>query len=121
MADLYHYFGADLAAAANGDLLAADAGLLTQQLVLRRLLTNEGEYFFALDYGAGLPQFIGNAGNIPGITAVIRRQLNFERGVTKIPEPRIDVSPIPTGIFVHIVYNDAITGKPSVLSFNVNQ
>jgi hypothetical protein len=132
MADLYHWFSCDLVAGANGDLLTADnqivagapqgaSSLLTQQLLLRRLLTNARDYVWHQKYGAGLPQRVGQLLDIPGLTAVINTQLNLEAGVTHIPEPIVQVAPIPGGAFVHVLYNDAITGGPATLSFNVLQ
>jgi phage baseplate assembly protein W len=57
--DCYHYFGNDLSVASNGDILLTDGITLSQQRILRRLLTNPGDYIWELTYGAGLPQFVG--------------------------------------------------------------
>ena len=54
MPDINHLWGNDLAFSATGDLATADVPTLTQQRVLRRLLTNPGDYIWELDYGAGL-------------------------------------------------------------------
>ena len=48
MADISHTFGADLSLSATGDLLCVTGDTLTQQRVLRRLLTNAGDYIWQL-------------------------------------------------------------------------
>ena len=59
MADAFHQWGSDLATGSTGDISTISGQLLGQQRVLRRLLTNPGEYIWQLDYGAGLARFIG--------------------------------------------------------------
>ena len=59
----------------TGDISVASGPLLGQQRVLRRLLTNPGEYIWQLDYGAGLARFIGQPVNPSQITAVIRSEI----------------------------------------------
>ena len=46
MPDLAHQFGADLVAGATGDLAVVDGPALGRQRVLRRLLTNPGDYIW---------------------------------------------------------------------------
>ena len=57
--DLAHWFGQDLNVAASGDLLTVDGTAKGQQRVLRRLLTNPGDYIWEPTYGAGLASKIG--------------------------------------------------------------
>lgn len=120
MADLSHWFGQDLAVDATGDLLAIDGTVGGQQRVLRRLLTNPGDYLWHSDYGAGLGRYIGATLNIDIIRAVIRAQLRKESAVAKTPIPSIAVSPISQGVFVKIIYTDAASGDPVTLQFDVN-
>jgi phage baseplate assembly protein W len=123
MPDLSHQWGSDLALSPTGDLaLAADAEL-TRQRVLKRLLTNQGDYIWQLDYGAGLPGFVGQPANPARIAALIRSQIFKEPGVARTPEPNISVSPItgsgPTaGLSVQIQYADATSGATQSLSFS---
>lgn len=123
--DLSQYMGADLSASATGDLQSCTNSLRSQQRVLRRLLTNPGDYIFQLDYGAGLSKYIGQTTNIPEITALIRGQLFLEDSVGQLPEPIINVTPInggiTGGISVEILYSDAATGQPVNLNFSVNR
>lgn len=133
MSDLYHYFGSDLSLSPTGDLLPVDGSTQGSQRVLRRLLTNPaqkdasgnvtapGDYIFHPDYGAGLPRMVGDAVNIAKIKGVIRGQILLEASVARNPDPVITVSEIQGGVSVYIHYNDAQTGKPVALAFNVNK
>jgi phage baseplate assembly protein W len=123
--DLYHYIGSDLSTSATGDLLSVSDTVRGQQRVLRRLLTNPGDYIFHPEYGAGIAQYIGQLLDIPKITALIQSQMYLEEAVSQSSPPVINVSPISGGItggiFVEIQYVDAATGNPVNLNFNVNQ
>ena len=120
MTDLSHQWGADLAVGPTGDLAIADGSLLGQQRVLRRLLTNPGDYIWQLDYGAGLGRFIGTPVNASQIQAAIRGQIFKEAAVAQTPEPTIDVSSGPNGVVaVNIRYVAVTSGQTQVLSFTV--
>lgn len=121
MNDLYHYLGNDLVTSATGDLLPVDGTAKGQQRVLRRLLTNPGDYIFHPTYGAGLPKMIGDTLDISKITALIRSQIFLEAAVAKTPEPQIKVSAIPNGVSCSIRYVDSVTKKQAALSFNVDR
>ena len=98
--------------------------LLGQQRVLRRLLTNPGDYIWQLDYGAGLARFIGQPANPLQIKAVIRSQIFKEAAVARQPEPVIDVQVSPGGaagtVYVYVRYVDADNGQTQILSFSVS-
>ena len=121
MADVAHQWGADLAVGTTGDLALADGATLGQQRVMRRLLTNLGDYIWQLEYGAGLGQFVGQPADAAKIQAVIRSQIFKEQSVAQTPEPVIDVQ---TGansvVYVHILYVDAESGQTQTLSFSVS-
>ncbi|MBW4091065.1 MAG: hypothetical protein HIU82_08150 [Proteobacteria bacterium] len=123
MPDLSHQWGADLAVGPTGDLAVTMGAALGQQRVLRRLLTNPGEYIWQPDYGAGLARFIGQPANRLQIQALIRSQIFKESAVARTPEPIIDVSISPGGaagtVYVYIRYQDAGSGQTQVLSFSV--
>ncbi len=119
--DLSHNFGADLALSPTGDLALSAAPSLTQQRVLRRLLTNAGDYIWQLTYGAGLPQFVGQPGNGLQIRAVIRSQIFGEAAVAKTPEPSIDVTAAAANqMLVQVRYTDSASSQTQVLSFSVD-
>ena len=117
MADLYHQIGADLAVDATGDLLTAEGPMMTQQRILRRLLTPAGAYLWHLDYGGSLPSFVGNPANAKRIEAVIRAQMLLEDGVAKVPVPRVDITVQPDGVVIATLhYADAQTGETIILT-----
>jgi len=122
VSDIYHQFGSDLLLGPTGDLAVVSGSPLGQQRVLRRLLTNLGDYIWQLTYGAGLAQFVGQPANALRIAAVIRSQIFKEAAVATTPAPVIDVQPAPDGsgsIAVQVRYADAVTGTSQILSSTV--
>ncbi len=118
MADIFHAFAGDLALSPTGDLATATGATLTQQRVLKRLLTNAGDYIWNPDYGAGLASFVGQPASTLRIAAIIRSQIFKEPTVARTPEPAIDIQLSPIGIVtVHIRYADATTGETQLLTF----
>jgi phage baseplate assembly protein W len=119
MADIFHSFGADLAPSSTGDMAIANGPVLGQQRVLKRLLTNPGDYIWQPGYGAGLAQFVGQPAAVARIRATIRSQIFKEAAVARTPEPVIDVTFDQAGtVYVHIRYADTITGQTQLLSFS---
>lgn len=121
LTDLHHLHGFDLALDATGDLAPATGSIRSQQRLLRRLLTNAGEYLFHLDYGAGLPAEIGEVVNVKKIRALIQSQLGQEEGIASNPAPEIDVTPMAQGVSVNLKYWTQDLKQPVALSFNVNR
>ena len=118
MPDLSHLWGNDLAFSATGDLATFDTPEITQQRVLRRLLTNPGDYIWSLPYGAGLANFVGQPGAAAAIRAAIRGQIFKEAAVAQTPEPVIELRPDPDGsLYVQVRYADAQTGTTQTLAF----
>lgn len=122
MADIFHQWNSDLVIGPSGDLLAVDGSQEVQQRVLRRLMTNLGDYIWQLSYGAGLPEFVGQIANAARISAVVRQQMALESGVQQSPEPVVNVSAGTDGtVFLSIQYVDAISGGTQVLAFPVSR
>lgn len=119
MPDLDHTFGGDLSVSASGDLLTADSLTLSQQNVLRRLLTNPGDYIWHPEYGAGLPGLIGQPIDVPTVTGLIRSQMALESTVSQSPAPVITVTPITSGMAVNIQYTEVDSGQTAILAFSV--
>ena len=113
------WYGDDMHVSATGDIALADGIDLANQRIVRRLMTLVGGYIWSPNYGAGLPQRIGDVPTINQITSVIRWQMYLEASVQRIPEPIITVSPITSGVFVSIKYIDALTGLQASLQFDV--
>lgn len=117
MAGIAHNFGGDLSVSPLGDVATADAITLSQQRILRRLLTNPGDNIWHPEYGAGLRRYIGLPISVPDITAVIRTQIGLEASVAKVPAPVIVVTSDPNGaVFASIQYTDAGTQQTQVLT-----
>lgn len=121
MSDLNHYIGSDLSASITGDLQTVDGPTRGQQRVLRRLLTNPGDYLFHPTYGAGLGRMVGAVTDVAKITALVRGQVLLEDAVAKVPPPAISVTAIANGVSVNIKYTDAVTKTAQTLSFDVNR
>lgn len=125
LADLDQYIGADLTPSATGDLQTSTDTLRGQQRVLRRLLTNPGDYIFHPDYGAGLPRYVGRTADVPKIKALVRGQMLLEDAVARNPAPIVDVTPIPSadggGFAIAVRYTDAPSGQPVSLTFSVGK
>ncbi len=120
MSDTTLIWGGDLSAGNTGDLSLSSGVVLGQQRVLRRLLTNPGDYLWDLSYGAGLGQFVGVPTNTAAIKSAIRSQIFREASVARLPEPVIDIQSSPGGsVYVQIRYIDATDGRTQILSFAV--
>jgi hypothetical protein len=119
MADAGHYFSGDLQVGATGDLLVADSVLESQQRILRRLLTNQGDYIWQPGYGAGLPGEIGQPLDEPELETLIKSQMYLEQSVVQNPAPQVITDLIPNGINVQIQYVEIDSALPATLSFDV--
>lgn len=122
MPDIFHQYGSDLTIGPGGDLAQAAASLLGQQRVLRRLLTNPGDYLWNPSYGAGLAQFVGQPASASRIRSVIRSQIFQERAVARQPEPVIEAQiDAAGGVAVLVRYADSASGQTQTLSFTVGE
>ncbi len=119
MTDISHIMGSDLMIAPTGDIQSVAEADAVSQRVLRRLLTNAGDYIWSLTYGAGLPQFVGRTVNVTQLQAVIRTQLQLEAAVARVPLPSAVVTSSGDGtVTATITYTDASTGtvqQPSIV------
>ncbi len=120
MYDAALLWNSDLSSDATGDISLAAGTALGQQRVLRRLLTNPGDYVWQPAYGAGLGRFVGDNADPQAIQSAIRSQIFQESCVATSPAPSIDVQPAGNGsIYVNLLYVDAMSGSTQVLSFSV--
>ena len=123
MIDAFHQWGTDLSLGPDGDILLASSTVLGQQRILRRLLTNPGDYLWQRDYGAGLGSLVGNPAAPLHIRALIRSQIFKEAVVSHSPEPAIEVQAPPAAnstVYVNLRYSDNVSGQTSRLSFSVD-
>lgn len=121
MNDLDHYIGGDIAVSATADINVATALTASQQRVLRRLLTNPGDYPWHPAYGAGLPAEVGKLADERRIRGLIQSQIFLEAVVLQKPAPIITVTMLPSGVSVYVKFADAQTGQLATLAFDVNR
>jgi hypothetical protein len=119
MSDLNHVFGGDLAIAAHGDLGVLSGTALGQQRVLRRLLTNAGDYIWQLTYGAGLPAMIGTPVQADAIAGIVRSQIFLEAVVAHSPAPSVDVSASGSIVSLSISYVDAVENSAQAVGVSI--
>jgi len=121
MYDLYHFSAGDLERSSTGDLRAVCGSDRTKQRILRRLLTNPGDYIFHPEYGAGLGSKVGEAVSPGEWRALISGQILLEEAVSNDPPPVVDLGLIEGGVSVSITYTDATTGMPELLNFDLTR
>lgn len=92
-------WGGDLSIGPGGDLGVVPVQANVEQRVIRRLLTNPGDYIWHTDYGGGLGSSVG-APYAPGyIENVILNQLQLEVLVAKAPAPQVQVNQSSAGLY----------------------
>lgn len=117
MPDIALDYGSDISLGPTGDLALSDGPQLTQDRLLRRLLTSPRSYLWHLQYGAGLPAMLGKPVFTTRIKAIIRAQVLREATVARNPPPVIDVTATTTGlVYATIKYADAKTGAVQTIS-----
>lgn len=120
MPDAMHWIGDDLRFGPSGDLLLTDGIELSNQRIVRRLLTILGEYVWHPGYGGSVPIRVGDVLDRDEVEAVILAQIYEEAAVSRDPAPEISITPIQSGVFVSILYADALTGQQVTLQFDAS-
>ena len=113
MADLYLEWHDDFQTDATGDLLVIDGDVEVRQRLERRLFTAVQGYVWHPDYGAGLPQRIGDPYTQEQIQAIVMSQLALEASVAPNPPAQISITQAannPALVAIEITYWDAQTG-----------
>lgn len=118
MADLSLEWHQDFEVDASGDLLVVDGDDEVRQRLERRLSTAERSYIWHPEYGAGLPQKIGEPFTVPEVKSIVASQLALEASVATSPPAQLTVTGSNGGaISISIKYYDALTGQS--VSFNI--
>jgi hypothetical protein len=114
-------WGGDLIVAANGDIAASPATDAISEKLIRRLLTNPGDYFWSPTFGGGLGAQVGGVATPEMLQAIIQVQLAQENEVLRYPVPTIEVSrpsPNPNGLFLsNITFQTSSANGVNSLSF----
>jgi hypothetical protein len=111
MADLFLEWNEDFIVDNTGDLLVVDGDVATRQRLERRLFTAVHDYIWHPEYGAGLPQKIGDPWTASEIEAIVTSQINLEASVAPSPPVQISVGEIVPGeVVIGVFYHDALTG-----------
>ena len=92
-------WGGDLTVGPSGDINVVPTHTELRQRIIRRLLTNPGDYVWHTGYGAGLGNFVGEPYSQSSIEGTILSQLQFEALVAQEPAPKIQTGQSPTGSF----------------------
>lgn len=112
MADVSHAWGSDWTPSPTGALALTSGADEAEQRILRRLLTNPGDYPWHPGFGAGLGRFVGSPANTGRIAAVVRRQVLLDEAVAPSPEPKVTVRGDTSGhVYLSIVWSYAATGE----------
>jgi hypothetical protein len=95
-------WGADLSVGPSGDISVAPIQANVRQRLVRRLLTNAGDYIWHTNYGAGLGGYVGQPYSPANIEGAILNQLQLESLVAETPTPTVQINQSATGPFSSI-------------------
>jgi hypothetical protein len=85
-------WGGDLRIGPTGDILAIPAGSEVDQRLIRRLLTNSGDYIWNIAYGGGLGEYVGKPFSPEVLQDVILQQMKLETSIQQDPQPIVVVA-----------------------------
>jgi hypothetical protein len=118
MTDIWLDWQDDFRVSPQGGLVFVDGDDEARQRLMRRLCTAVKGYIWHPEYGAGLPQKIGDPWLPSEVEAICRSQVNMEASVAISPPPRVNVAEvIPGMVSIDIQYISAQTGL--AVQFNI--
>ena len=118
MTDFWLDWGSDFLVSPQGGLILVDGDDEARQRLMRRLCTAVKGYIWHKEYGAGLPQKIGDPWQPTEVEAICREQVDMEASVAPNPPARIGVAEvIPGMVSIDIAYISAQTGL--AVQFNI--
>jgi len=124
LSDIWQIWSTDLTASNSGDLKTATGTDRGQQRIIRRFMTNPGDYLEDPTYGAGLPQYVGALQSqdvLDKVSGTCTAQVLMEAVVAPTPAPVVTLQQLPDfSLWVSVQYTDAETGAPQTLSFNAS-
>ena len=120
MADLQHLWSSDLSVDASGDIALTDGSDEVRERVIRRLMTSVSEYVWHVEYGACLPQWVGEVADGARIASLVRSQMLLDEAVSRVPEPEVTVAVGDDGlVFLGVTYTDAADGSARRVEFAI--
>lgn len=122
MADLDLDWYGDLSLTASGDLALVDGDDQVRQRIERRLFTAVRGYLWHLEYGAGLPQKVGETLTSSQISSVVIAQMALEDSVSQNPPPTVTVwtdQNVPGAVMIRVDYVDAPSNRQIGLTITV--
>jgi phage baseplate assembly protein W len=118
LSDFNTPWGGDLSLSATGGLELISGANLTSQRLIRRLMTNPGDYIFEPSYGAGLPSYVGRPIQAKTIAGIAKAQAAMEATVESVTS--VTVFAITVNSFgLTIIYIPRSGGGPQILSYTV--
>ena len=114
MADFALPWGGDLTLSSTAGLALVDGAALTEQRLIRRLLTNPGDDLWNVNYGAGLGRFVGSPVNTAALSALISEQALLEATVASVTSVTVTQDGLGT-VSATIVYVDSQGAPQTVL------
>jgi hypothetical protein len=110
--DLYHYFGSDLEVSPTGGLATATGSTLTDQTVIRYLLTNPGDDPFNPTFGLGASQMIGEPEAAAKVKALIIGGMKTLSVVDQTQPIIVNVYAEDTNTLTAVItYTDSVSGS----------
>lgn len=111
MSEVSLEWNSDFEVSASGGLVLTSGNKEARQRLQRRLFTAVAGYIWHPEYGAGLPQRIGDPWSPQYIQAIVSSQVVMESSVASYPPPQTSANEvIPGMISIDIAYTSAVTG-----------
>lgn len=118
MTDYWLDWQSDFHVSPTGGLSLVDGDDEARQRLMRRLCTAVKGYIWHPEYGAGLPQKIGDPWQPTQIEAICREQVSMESSVALDPPAQVFVAEVIAGmVSIDIAYTSAQTGL--AVQFNI--
>lgn len=117
--DIDHYFSADASPDLTGGATIAAGLTASQQRIIRRVLTNPGDYTANPDYGAGAGRFVGTTPQgLNQLKTLISSQILLEPSVAPYPFPKVELKTNYEMLYITIEYVDVPTNTTQLLAFS---
>ena len=118
-------WGMDLQTGPTGDIAVLTGRTEIQYRMIRRLLTNPGDYIWHAKYGAGLGGYVGRPFSSQLIESTILYHIQHETLIASAPPPKIttdnglDASFSTASVTIQYHTRDMPDGNAAVIGFNI--